>query len=350
MGFKSPKYKSNLKINTGKMVLVIFITILIWVWADKAQDADYDIRAVIKPDRAVAPDLWITFDRQSSVQLELVRLRGPASRIDQIRNDLRAGSGFREFFFAPQDVGLNEPGNYHLDICDFLRRSGQLLELGVTAVHSEPNTIEVEIARLVRRPLAIRCTRRDGTVLETRKIEPETIEMLVPETWGRDRLVADAVMTESEINQARNSPVEIIAQIRFGPDDVRRLPSPVKVTLPAAIEDMKQYPVTGATIGFVLSHNLVGRYRPELLNYSDIATFYIQASAPAKAAYDEQAFKMLLFVLDGDEQITTEQRRDVVYNFPREFVREGKIRLDQPAGAARFKLVPITSPQPAASP
>lgn len=346
-----PIYKRKLRINYRKVLLVMFITVLIWVWADKAQDTDYNIRAIIKPDRAVAPDLWITFDRRSSLKVDLVKLRGPASKIDQIRNDLREGSGVREFYFAPQDVGLSEPGEYPLDICDFLRKSGQLIDLGVTAIYSEPNTVQVQISRLVKKAVTIRVVRKDGTVIEAKKIEPETVEMMVPQTWGRERLVADAVLTDSEINQSRTSPVEVVATIRYSPDEVRRLPGTIKVSLPAAIEDLKQYPVTGATIGFVLSHNLVGQYKPELLNYSDIATFYIQATAPAKAAYDEQAFKMQLFILDGDEQNTAEVKREVVYNFPREFVREGKIRLDQVPAVARFRLVPVTPPpQPTVSP
>ncbi|MGD9110150.1 MAG: hypothetical protein PVG93_04360, partial [Phycisphaerales bacterium] len=67
------------RINYGKVLLVTCITILIWIWADKAQDAEYDVRqAVIKPD-AVAPDLWITFNGQVDFKLDLVRVLGPAS-------------------------------------------------------------------------------------------------------------------------------------------------------------------------------------------------------------------------------------------------------------------------------
>lgn len=347
MRLKKPYLKKSSRMKLGKILLVAFITILIWVWADKAQDTDYDIQAIIKPDRAVAPDLWITFNKQSSLKVDLVRLRGPVTSIDKIKDDLRTGSGVREFFFAPQDMGMNKSRTYQLDICDFLRQSGQLIDMGVTAVYCEPNAAEVEISRLVKRPLTVRSVKRDGTVLEAKKIEPETVEMAVPENWGREKLIADAILTESEINQARNTPVEIAAYVRYSTDELRKVPTPIKVTMPAMIEDLKQYPVTGATIGFVLSHNLVGRYKPELLNYSDIATFYIYATPPAKAAYDEQSYKMLLFIFDIDGQNTGEQKREIVYNFPREYVREGKIKLDQSPGVARFKLTPI-SPEPEA--
>lgn len=333
------------RINYGKVLLVTFITILIWVWADKAQDAECEIRqAVIKPDRALAPDLWITFDGQVGFKIDLVKLRGPASRIDRIKGGLRTGAGAMEFFFAPHDMGMTEPGSYTLDICRFLRQSGQLLNLGVTATYCEPNTVEVNVSRLVERTLTVRCVRQNGVALKARTIEPATVEMPVPENWGREKLFAEVSLTDSEIEQARSAPIEKVAYVQFAPGQVRAVSSPIKVTMPPATEQLKEYTVTGATVGFVMSLNLAGKYEPVLLNPSDLAQVNILATNVAEDAYRQQPYQMLLYIQDEDAQNTSEQKKTIVYNFPDEFVQNGQIRLNQPPAVARFVLKELNLP------
>ena len=114
-----------------------------------------------------------------------------------------------------------------------------------------------------------------------------------------------------------------------------------KVFLPHPV--LKEYTITGATVGFVLSSNLVGAYEPELLNYSDMAIVKIRATPEAKAAYENQAYKMLVYILDSDEKSTSDQKREAVYNFPVEFAGNGRIKLNQQPAAARFKLIPLSS-------
>jgi hypothetical protein len=101
----------------------------------------------------------------------------------------------------------------------------------------------------------------------------------------------------------------------------------------------------------VLSPNLVGKYKIVLENYSELASFTVNATSEAVRAYREQPFQILLYILDEDAKNTSEQRKEVEYNFPDEFVSQGKIKLNQPAGTARFKLVPLESSlTPAATP
>ena len=321
---------------------MVFITILIWVWADKAQDEDYTFEnVVIKADRSLASELWLTFDGQRSVTLEELTLRGPAARLDELRRNLKTGSPRLEFFLSPADAGLREPGQTNLIILDFLRNSGQLRNLRVSAVDCKPRAITVKASKLVEKELKVRCVRADGSVLNAKKIEPATVMMRVPEDWGP--LVADVTLNNGEIEQSRLGDFEKAALVRFSAEEVYAVPTKVKVMMPAATEDLSVRSITQATIGYVWSPNLEGKYTVELANYSELASFTISATSEAERAYRGQPFQILLYILDEEAKNTSEQRKAVVYNFPDEFVSQGKVKLNQPAGIARFKIKPLGS-------
>ena len=336
----------------GKIVLVVFITILIWVWADKAQDEEYTFENVLlKADRSLASNLWLTIDGQRSAILAELTVRGPAARLDEIKRDLKTGSPRLEFFVGPGDAGLTEPGQpVNLNVLDFLRTSGQLHGLRVLAVDCKPRAVVVKASPLVEKELKVRCVRPNGTVLNAKKIEPETVKMRVPEEWGPP--VADVILSDSEIEQARVADFEKTAIVRLSADETQPVPTKIKIMMPAPAEDLSARAITQATIGFVLSPNLVGKYRLVLENYSELASFTISATSEAARAYREQPFQILLYILDEDAKNTSEQRKEVEYNFPGEFVSQGKIKLNQPAGVARFKLEPLENAPaaPAAAP
>jgi hypothetical protein len=339
-------------INYGKIVLVVFITVLIWVWADKAQDEEYTFENIqLAADRSITSDLWITFEGQRRATLKELKLRGSAARLDELKADLKKNPPeLMRFSLQPVDTGLRGPGQTELIVLDFLRNSGQLSKLRVSAVSCEPKSVTVKASRLVEKELKVRCVRRNGDVLNAKKIEPATVKMRVPEDWSP--LVADVILNDSEIEQARLGDFEKTAVAKFSTDEEYDIPTKIKIVMPPAAEDLSPCSITQATIGFVLSPNLVGRYRVVLENYSELASFTISASAEAARAYREQPFQILLYILDEDAKNTSEQRKEVEYNFPDEFVSQGKIKLNQPAGVARFKIEPLESAPtgPAAAP
>ena len=74
---RKPKY--------GKIAVVVFITILIWVWADLALDEKLPVSnatiSVVKSN----PQLWVSFDVASFVAIEEMVLKGPLRKIAYIR-------------------------------------------------------------------------------------------------------------------------------------------------------------------------------------------------------------------------------------------------------------------------
>ena len=330
------------RVNYGKIVLVVFITILIWVWADMALDKDRDFANVlIEADRSSSGDLRISIEGKPDFSIKKLTLRGPAAKLDAIDTQRREDPKFLTFYLSPENVGLSEPGSVNLLVMDFIKKQPRFRDLGVTVVGCDPPRIKIQTGRLVEKNLKVRVLHRNGTMLKPKTIEPTTVTMAVPQDWGPDKLIADVYLDDSEIEQARLTKYEAAAYVKFSENEKRKVPTPIIVTMPAAAYDLSSYRITGATIGFVLSQNLIGQYKPELTNYQELSSFTISATAEAKASYDETTYKILLYILDEDKQKTGELKREVIYNFPDSFIRDGKIRLDQPEGEARFTLKPI---------
>jgi hypothetical protein len=82
----------------------------------------------------------------------------------------------------------------------------------------------------------------------------------------------------------------------------------------------------------------------EIENYNEVVSFFIFATLDAKNAYESRNFGITLEILDEDEKKPPEtiHRRDVVYNFPHEYLEKNEIRLDGEPGEAKFKLIPLS--------
>ena len=115
--------------------------------------------------------------------------------------------------------------------------------------------------------------------------------------------------------------------------------------MPPEEELLQDYTIT-ATLGIALSPTLQGMYKVEVTNLPELGVIAIRATPDAKRAYEQQPFpSMTLYILDDDKNKTGEQRREVIYNFPQEFVRNKEIQLKQQPIEAKFKLTPPASGQ-----
>jgi hypothetical protein len=98
-----------------------------------------------------------------------------------------------------------------------------------------------------------------------------------------------------------------------------------------------------AKLGIALSPVLQGKYRVEIKNLPEvIGQISIRATQAAKQAYESMRYQVILEIDDEDTK-SEEVRRELVYNFPEEFVSNDEIRLNQTRVAAVFKLVPLST-------
>ena len=334
------------KINYSKIALVIFITVLIWVWADLAQDETLPDRpAVIVVDQTVNPELWASLDKLPSRDIRMT-LSGPHTAIVEFARKLKEGDRF-EFDFDAAQEKMDKPGSYTLTVPDFLQKNKQIKQLGLKVVSCQPATISVDVVRLVKKTLAVRCVDEKANPIKAVAIEPGQVNMFVPENWSGERLVADAQLTASEIKQATGSPVEKKPYVELAPGYIRSATVAVKITI-AERQQLTDYIVTKITPKYSLSANLQGKFRVEVLNLDVVMSpIAISATPEAKWAYENMAYQVRLEIDDDDAKSTEPQRKALIYNLPEEYVRRDEIRLNQQPATAQFKLVPLSSSEPA---
>lgn len=334
----------SIKIKYGKVAIVVFITALIWVWADLALDEKLSVsNVVIAVAKSTNPALWVSFGEQPAASIDNIVLKGPASRVPDIRRRLNAGSLILELFFDAKQQDLDKAGDHNLDLLSFLRGSDQIKHLGLTVVSCEPTRLTVNVVELVKKSLNVRCLDESRLLLEAESIEPAKVDMFVPEYWGGEKLTAEVRLTRKEIEQARTTAIEKTPYIELAASQRRESSAPVKIKMPPPEDALKTYTITTATLGFSLGANLQGKYRVEITNLNEVLSpISIKSTPQARLAYETMRYQVILEVDDEDVK-AEESRREVVYNFPPEFVRKGQILLNQSPVQARFKLIPFSA-------
>ncbi len=329
------------RVNPGKFAVVVFLTILIWVWSDLALDESLEVQNVkITVAKSTDPSLWVSFDGRESAAIETVILKGPTVKIADIGRRLHGRGMSFDSFLVPQQEGMTESGRYALNVADFLKRADAIRQEGLSVESAEPRVVEVRVEKLEERPLEIECVDENGLIVETESLEPPDVRAYVP---AGAAVKARIRLSRREIEQARVEPLAKEPAVAFESGPARPTGATVMVKLPAAQERLRPYTITTATVGFALSENLQARYEVQLTNRSDLATVLIKATPEARQAYERQPFQMILNILDDDKP-DEELRRPVVYQLPEQFVRQGDILLDQPQTLARFTLKPLAEP------
>lgn len=329
------------KFKAGKFLVVIFLSILIWVWADRAKTETLPVTiAVLKVNESAEPQLWITFNNRKSVNIDKIVLEGSSSKIDDVQRKMRERTLAFEFFLGPEQLpGLKETVEYSVNLLDLIRKSQEIRQLGLSVQSCVPETVSVQVYKLVENTLNVECVDESSSLLEHESIAPSKVTIPVPGGWTRP---AQIKLTPSEIKQAR---VELITNkipfVELADGQLRYSNTPVKVKLPPTREKLPVQSIQQATVGILASPNLFGKYEVKLTNEAELATISIKATSAAAQRYKDEPYQMLLYILEEDAKKKGEQSKPVVYNFPEELVRNNEIELNQLPVRAKFELVPI---------
>ncbi|PKL42719.1 MAG: hypothetical protein CVV39_08820 [Planctomycetes bacterium HGW-Planctomycetes-1] len=327
---------------TKKALLVVFITCLIWVWADLSLDKDLADQTVTITVSRANPRLWVTIEGKTEIQIK-ADLKGSARQIGELISRMEAGKEKLEFAFDAEKQNMAAEGEYTLpDVRRFLAESDKVHEYGLAVKAARPDRLQkIRVVELKEKTLPIKCVDESDTEIPGAKITPNIIAMLAPEqiTEARVKLVSVA-----ERKQARGGAIDKKPYIELARGEVRYSDTAVRVELPLTGEDMKQYTLRG-TLGFVFSANLIGKYEVEFIKRPEIGSISILATPEAKEAYEQKQFEVLL-TLQDDDVGKPEVTRQIIYNFPAQYVREDKIRLRGEPAEATFKLVPATMTDP----
>ena len=334
------------KLNYGKILATVFLTCLIWVWADLAQDEELSLPNVtISVVPGASSNLWVNFDEQSSISVDNIVLKGSVTKIAEIRRKLKESSTVFELLLDPRQEAMTTPGEHSLNVAKLVRQNEYARQYGLTVESCEPDTVNVNVIELVKKTLTVKCFDETGNEIKTKAIVPAQVEMFVPSDWEGEKLIADVVLSPLEESQAIAA-ITKVPYIEFG-DEKRSASRPVKITTSPQEDRLGDYTITMVTLKFSLSSVLQGKYGVQVSNLDQvIGPIAIRATPQAKRAFENQPYHVRLEIDDSDAAVTEEIRREIVYNFPEEFVRKNEIRLsqNQQPEAARFRLIPLAVP------
>jgi hypothetical protein len=330
-----------------KLIVVISLTLLIWAGAYLNDEEDTTQTVTLDISSTTSKDILVTFDVDTPASYEL-DLEGPAAKVADLKSKLISDN-------PKEKVSLNFNWNvehekkthleqYSLDVIEFIKGSDKMkaLELSVVDPEKKIDDIEVKIEKLVKKNLTIQVLDKDGAALKTKTIEPaDTVEMFVHSNWPNEKLIAYVTLTDSQTEKARREYVNGQPYVMLN-DDTKREAGLYKITLPPTAEAMK-IRTYQPLVGYQISKTLMERYRVELSNEQLLTgSTGIVATDDAHAAFDKMQYQLIVEVRDSDETETDEITRQVIYNFPPEYVRKNEIKaVATEPPTAKFKLVPI---------
>ncbi len=327
------------KIKYSKITIVIFLTVLIWVWADLALDETLPEKpAVVVVDESVDPKLWISFDQSPSADIKIT-LSGPHTAVTAVDMELRKGLKPLEFIFNAVQEQMDKPGVHSLKLLEFLRKDRELRRRGLKVESCDPNELPVHVEELAKKSLAVECFDGSGNPLKIQSIEPLKVEAFVPVD---SRLTAKVELTKAEIERARKAPIKKNPYVELAAEHIRESSTAVMIKLEPEEDPLTVQRIEDATIGINMSPTLSAKYFAEITNLPTVlSSIAVRATNKAKEAYENQQLPhMTLYIFDSDIEVP---RKKVHYNFPPEFVRTGEIELSQEPATAEFKLIPRPS-------
>lgn len=338
-----------------KFLLVAILTVFIWSWAYQAQEEQLQESGTLHIAPRTSQNLLVTFGSNgTSIPLDIT-FQGPAVKVADLQRRLHgvgveAGHETLEFFYNVETANQAKPGTYTINVLGFLKESNKIKGLGLSVVSVKPENAEIHVEELAEKWLSIQVMDQNGDPIQHESVEPAKVKMFVPDAWTGDLLTAGVELTPQQIERARTSPVKVKPFVKLSPllEKRRFADISVEVRLPS-LNDALEDRVIQPRIGFLISRNLQGKYRIELLNENELTSATnFKATDEAFDEYDKGTrYQVLVDVRDGDENVPGEITREVIYNFPQEYVRRGEIRLSQPPRKATFKMTPIQAPAPA---
>ena len=332
-----------------KFAAVLFLSLLVWAWAYLSLERQVTLWGSIELSPAAGPQYLVSFKRgESSFPVKLT-FKGPPSQVAEIERRYRAAlvDPTHErlvYYYRPEDFSHTQSGTYTLNLLEFIKKSPAYQEMALTLEGSEPPQIEVVVEVLTEKQLPVQCLDESGSPLRAAVPTPNQVAMYVRSDYIGPAYIK---LSAQQIEAARKGPIRQKPYVDLGPTGPRRTAAQeVRLSLPAS-EILEQFPFQPQSIGFVFNRNstIPARFRVQIENESDLRTIQIRATQAAFDAYKKVRYPLLIEIREEDAALPEILPREVIFNFPAEFVRNRQIEAAAPT-TATIKLVPLT-PTPA---
>ncbi len=328
-----------------KFFAVVFLTLLIWTWAFLSQGKDEDYYGTLNLSTGIERQLFVSFAKyDQTVPLELT-FKGSPDKISELSRNYRAAQNDPDkerfdYYFNPADQGYTKAGIYTLDLLDYLRKNNKTRELALSLESVKPEQIEVQVELLVKKRLPVQCLDEIGTSLKPAEVEPAWVEMYVKEGYLGSAYIA---LSPQQIELARQKAIQTKPYVEVG-SNIRYSETEVTVNILKA-DALGSRVYQPQRIGFLMSPSLQEKYKVELENETELrGTIQVRATDEALKAYENMRYQLLIEIRDDDAALAEIPPREVIYNFPAEYIKNGQIELVESGipKTARIKLISIT--------
>ncbi|MBW8035803.1 MAG: hypothetical protein FVQ79_09285 [Planctomycetes bacterium] len=323
-----------------KYALVVFITLLVWFWANNAIEDQIEVSVSITTTQTRDSDILVTFDKPMPLNVKIT-VKGPSSKISDLQKLIASGQENLDFVYSLQNDLKGEAKTIPLVTAEWLNQTVKMKSFGLT-VESEsakPAMIQVTIEKLVKKELVIECFDEDGISITPDSLNPSKANIFVKQGWVEPARID---LTATDVEKAQKDYVIKEPYVQLGPNN-RRYGKRVTVKLSSTELDTVQF--KPLNISFAVSKNLQGKYKVELKNESELTeSTTFKATTEAMDAYKKSPVHIFVLVFDDDEKEIDVITRDVIYNFPPEYLVKGEIALAQPPVKARFELIKLALP------
>ena len=338
------------KVKIGKLATVLFLTVLIWIWADLALVEELSLSKVpVVLGTSADPALWVNFVNpdgtlSNSLLLDAVVLKGPTSKVRMLRQQRDDGSLDQRIVLSPQDWGTPQSGDRAIALMDFLEQSPKIRGWGLTVESCSPETFTVRIDRLVLKPLKIRCVDSNDMTIDGVVMEPDKVDMYIPSELGIEKQVAIVELTPEEVALVKTGPIKKRPSIGLALGQRQEADQDVTIHTPPGQDRLKTYTLIGVRAGILISETLQAKYQVKVQNVTDLYSHIeIRATEQAKQAYEAMRYQVILEI---DAESTGVQEKALTYNFPPAYLRTNEIDATRQPATIRFTLVPLPAPQP----
>lgn len=314
----------------NKILIVIFLTLLIWTWAYMLQEKEANFTAILKVAPTTDPSLLVTFSvpgsrPQTEIPLSPVTFRGAPSRISDLQKQFRKEQLI--FYYNPQESGHDE-GPFRLDMQEFLQKNDKTQEMALSLISCAPAQVDVNIERLESKTRPVQCYDENGLPRDDAIPEPAIVNVFVRKGFNEPAVVT---LTKQQIELARKQSVSVQPYVELGVAGIiRESKEKVLVTIPTEELRRPRTFQTNKPIGIIMSPKLQEQYKVIILNDKKIREFTsVLATEEAFKAYENVAYPFLIEIRESDVlDLSQIPPKKIIYNFPREYVKSGQIELD----------------------
>ena len=315
-----------------KYAIIVFLTFLVWAWAFNELERTVTRSATLTIAKNPDSDIFVTFDPQAPVEMNLM-FKGTPAKINDLINRIDANQEDLKFVFNPENEKKNSP--YTLDVLEFLENHSKIRKLELEITQSSIEFVQVNTEKLVKKSVKVQCIDENGIEIKAKSIDPSSVDIYVKDDFTG---LATVILSERDIATARKDYVTRVPFVILPPTD-RREGTPVKIELPS--KELASMQIQTKRIGYSFGKTIMGKYKIELENENElVSTVMLKATPEAYDAYDNMPIQIFVQAFDTDVARTGTITRDVIYNFPTEEVEAGHIRLaDGKPRQAKFKLI-----------